>query len=388
MASQAKDLGNNAKRELDEHRGFKAFLTKLGKDNIGMLAAFVSWSLLTSLVPIIVGLVAISSLFLHSPSAQASIISHLQSAVHGAISKNEIRSMVQASIKHGGILGLIGFVGVLWGGSNVGGSFSTAFQSIFEVQGRSFIKEKLLDIGMIFVFTALMLVILAATSAGAILNHLFSGFPLPGIVQFIIGTAVSLLASFLLFGAIYLVFPNIKPGFRFGNVWRGALLAAVLFQILTYIWPIYAHFAHFGRYGTVFFPILVLTAWIYFFSVITMLGAEVVAVAAIREAQSQGKSVGPNTDDTVPQHKVLRGQEKGSGSGNPGGNQRGKASGQQQSGRRNAKSGTGGTQALMTYVASDHDLERDPAFWLMAATPLMVAVLAAAREVFGRRRTA
>lgn len=376
MASQAKGLETDAKRELDEHRGFKAFLTKLGKDNIGMLAAFVSWSLLTSLVPIMVGLIAISSLFLRSPSAQAAVITHLQAAMHGAISRREITTMVQSSIKHSGILALIGFVGVLWGGSSVGGSFSTAFQPIFEVPGRSFIKEKLLDVGMIFVFTALMLVIIAATSAGAILNQLFSGLPLPGITQFVIGTVISLLAAVLLFGAIYVAFPNIKPGFRFNNVWKGALLAAVLFQILTYIWPIYAHFEHFGRYGSVFLPILLLTAWIYFFSIITMLGAEVVAVAAIREAQSEGKSVGPNTNDTVPQHKVLRGGGKSNSDGT------------RQAGRRQREQSAAADEREINSGGRSNDLERDPAVLLMAATPLLVAVLAAAREVFGRRRTA
>lgn len=306
MAANIKRMEQEGKHELDEHQGFKAFLTKLGKDNIGMLAGFVSWSILTSLVPIVVGLVAITSLFLRSPSTQATVITHLHQALQGAFSTSEIRAMVKTSVQHAGLLGLIGLAGVLWGGSNVGGSFSTAFQSIFEVKGRNFFKEKLLDIGMIFVFTALMLIIIAATTAGSLLDRLFSGLPIPGIVQFVIGTAISLLAAFLLFGAIYAAFPNIKPHLRWQNVWRGALLASVLFEILTYIWPIYSHFAHFHKYGAVLFSLLVLSAWIYFFSMITMIGAEVVAVSAIREAKAEGNEVGPQTNDSVPQHRVLR----------------------------------------------------------------------------------
>lgn len=304
LASAKRDVQHLEK----EHMSTRDFLTKLGKDNIGMLAAFVSWNILTSIAPIIVGLVAISGLFLRSPSFQHQVITHLSAATQGALGPKELKAIVAASVKHTGLLAIVGLLGALWGGSNVGGSLSTAFQAIFETRGRNFIVEKLIDIGMIVVFTILMVVILVGTAAGSLLNHLFAGIGLPVVVEYAVGTVISLAAAFLLFAAVYLVFPHIQPGLKFGNVWKGALLSAVLFQILSYVWPIYSHFAHFGRYGTVFVPILILTAWIYFFSVITMLGAEVTAVGAIREAQRTGQSEGPPPQDSVPQHRVLREQ--------------------------------------------------------------------------------
>jgi uncharacterized BrkB/YihY/UPF0761 family membrane protein len=51
----------------------------------------------------------------------------------------------------------------------------------------------------------------------------------------------------------------------------------------------------------------VLIAWIYFFAMIAMLGAEAIAISAIRQAQQAGESVGPDTEESVPQHKVVRG---------------------------------------------------------------------------------
>ena len=306
MGNQVKRVEQGAKQELDEHQGIKGFLTKLGTDNIGLLAAALSWNILTSIVPIVVGLVAISSLFLRSPSAQHTVVSHLSQALQNVFTPAELQTLVSASVKHSGVLGIIGFVGVLWGGSNVGGAISTAFQAIYETTGRNFFKEKLLDIGMIFVFTALMLIILAATAAGSIINRLVAGFPLPGVSQFVIGTALSLLAAVLLFGVIYTAFPNINPRFKWADVWPGAVMAAILFEIITYIWPIYAHFAHFNKYGAVFVPLIVLTAWIYFFSMITLLGAEVSAVRAIRQANAHGDSYGPPPGQSVPQHQVLR----------------------------------------------------------------------------------
>jgi YihY family inner membrane protein len=383
MATQARQLMRQAEEVQQQHPGLRGFLTKLGKDNIGMLAAFVAWSILTSVVPIVVGLVAISGFALRNPSLQQSVISHLSQALQGALSTSDITAIVKTATQHAGLLGIIGFLGVLWGGSNVGGSISTAFQAIFEVSGRSFVREKLLDVAMIFVFTALMIVILIGTTAGALLNRLFSGFPLPSVTQFVIGTAISLAAEFLLFAVIYLVFPNTVPRFRIGNIWRGALLASVLFQILNFGWPIYARFSHFQRYGAVLFPILVLTAWIYFFALILMIGAEVVAVASIQEAQAHDQAIGPSPQDSVPQHEVLRGQkQQRSGAGKAG--RRNKTPPQQHAPREDARGGV----IQRYYPRTDGEVERDPAFWLLAATPLAVAALAGAYEVLtGRRPT-
>jgi YihY family inner membrane protein len=290
-------------------RSIKSVVQKLSKDNLGALAAIVSWSIVTSLVPILVGLIAISGLILrNNPSAQQSVISHLSEALKGVLSTNELRNLVSATTHHTGLLGIIGFVGVLWGGSSVGGAISTTFQAIFEVKGRSFIVEKLIDIGMIFIFTTLMIVIILATTAGAIMQRLFSGFPLSGVTTTAIGTAISVVAAFLLFVSIYAVFPHVEPRFKLGNIWKGALAAAVIFTILSYIWPLYAHFAHFGSHGALLGAMALLLAWIYFFSMTMLIGAEAVAFGSIQEAKSQGTKVGPEPDGTVPQHTLLREQ--------------------------------------------------------------------------------
>ena len=285
----------------------KTFISKVGKDNIGALASIVSWSIVTSLVPILVGLIAISGLILrNNPSAQQSVISHLSQALKGILTTKDLQNLVSTTTQHTGLLGIIGFVGVFWGGSSVGGAISTAFQAVFEVKGRSFIVEKLIDIGMIFVFTSLMIIIVLGTTAGVIVDRLVSGFPLSGATTLVIGTVVSVAAAFLLFASIYAVFPNVEPRFKLGNIWKGALVAAVLFTTLSYIWPIYAHFAHFNSHGALLGAVALLMAWVYFFSMTMLIGAEVVAIEAIGEAKARQEEVGPEPDGTVPQHTLLR----------------------------------------------------------------------------------
>jgi membrane protein len=291
---------------LDRHPKLNLFIHKVMQDNITFLASAVAWTLLTSVVPVIVGLVAISSLLLRDPASQRAVVDHLSGALQGTLQPQDIKQLVSTSIQHRGVLVVIGVVGILWAGSNVGGSFSTVFQPIFEVNGRDFHKEKLLDLGMILVFVALMLIIVAGTTAGAVITRLFPTAPIPDERAFLIGTSISLAAAFLLFVVLYLVFPNPQPRFRFADVWRGSLVAAVLFQSLSFIWPLYTHVSHFSRYGAVIAPMIVLAAWIYFFALILIVGAEIIAFRAIGEANRIGKPIGPQPHNFVPSHTMMR----------------------------------------------------------------------------------
>jgi uncharacterized BrkB/YihY/UPF0761 family membrane protein len=125
------------------------------------------------------------------------------------LNTKELTNLVAATTQHTGILGIIGLRCAV-GGSSVGGAISTVFQAVFEVNGRSFIKEKLIDIGMIFVFTALMIVIIVGTTAGALVKTLFTSFRFPS-RHLCHRNADQPLCRLLLFACIYLVFPTWRP---------------------------------------------------------------------------------------------------------------------------------------------------------------------------------
>lgn len=279
----------------------RSFVNKLLKDNVTMLASVVAWGVLSSIIPILVGLIAISGLVLRDPVRQRIVIAGLSQALQNVLTSADLRALVHLVVDHSGLLGLLGFVGMLWGASNIGGAIATVFQPIFQVRGRPLLQEKLLDVAMIFVFTILMLVIIGATTGGTFLNHLLSNAPLTGASSFVVGSIISLLAAFLLFFVIYAVFPNTEHRFRMGHIWQGAGVAAILFQLLSYIWPLYVVLFHPQRYGAILAPIVVLGVWIYFFALILVLGAEVVAFGALGDARTVGQSIGPMPDGTVPQ---------------------------------------------------------------------------------------
>jgi len=287
------------------HSTMRRFLSKVLKDNITMLASVVAWGVLSSIIPILVGLIAFSALLLRDPVKQRIIVAALSQALQHVLTAADLRALVHLVVDHTGLLGILGIVGMLWGASNIGGAIATVFQPIFQVRGRPLLEQKLLDVGMIFVFTILMLVIVAATTAGTLLHRLLSNAPLTAASSFGIGTLVSLFAAFLLFFVIYAVFPNIEHRFRVGHIWQGAGIAALLFQVLSYIWPLYVVVFHPQRYGAVLAPIVILGVWIYFFALILVLGAEVVAFGALADARAAGQTLGPRPDGTVPQRMEM-----------------------------------------------------------------------------------
>jgi YihY family inner membrane protein len=284
-------------RALDRHPGLRLLLQNIARDNIGMLAGYVSWNILTSIIPLSVAVVAISSLFVHDAGKRADLVSALSRLFQGAISTHDIDTAVQSLSQHSGLLGIAAVLGVLWGASNIGGSFSTAFRVIFETRPRPFVREKLVDVVMLFVFTGLMTIILFGTTAAAFLDHIAAELPFPEAAQVVLVAAVSFVSAFVLFSAIYSVFPNIEAGEKLKNVWAGALLAAVLFQIVTIIWPIYVRFSHASRFGAFLFALIVLTAWLFAFSMILLLGAEVIAVGSQRDRHPRPKQDQPDQQE-------------------------------------------------------------------------------------------
>jgi membrane protein len=282
----------------DRHPAWKAYVEKVHKDNLRFLVSAVAWNILVSAVPVAIIAIAITGLIFGRSQQQHLVVHDISRALQGVMSPHYLESLVALTFRHSILSGVAAFGAAIWAAMQIGFGISTAFQAMFEVRGRPFWREKLIQVAMLFVFLVLMFVIVWLTTSRNALEH---GLPEPA--RFLLTTATTLAAAFVLFAAIYMVYPNTHEHLKLDNVWRGALLAAVLFQGFTYLWPVYID--HFRRYGGLLFPILVLTLWIYCFSVLLVLGGEIVALGAIREAERRGEELGPAPEGRVPQHRTL-----------------------------------------------------------------------------------
>jgi membrane protein len=204
--------------------------------------------------------------------------SALPSGLTAAININNL----QKNLVHiTGPLALISVAGLVWGGSNLFSSMENVFSIFFRTKGRDFLPQKLMAVGMVVILAILLPLSLAASSLVTASSSTFqSALPQPlSIVLSIVGPLTSLFVLWMLFLIIYMVVPNTKVPFR--DAWRGAVGAALLFALFNLLFPLYFQLFLHGnsRYGAVAASLLVLVAWLWFFALITVIGAQINAVA-------------------------------------------------------------------------------------------------------------
>jgi len=144
------------------------------------------------------------------------------------------------------------------------------------------IKTKLLSFGMVLAVGFLLLMSMALTGGTQVILASFQDVPvLGGVAGFLIGIATTLLLNTLVFALLFKFLPSTRV--RWGDVWLGALVTAVLWEIGKYLLALYIgrsgqSWSAYGLVGTV----LILMAWIYFSSQILFLGAEFTEVYSRR----------------------------------------------------------------------------------------------------------
>jgi YihY family inner membrane protein len=289
MATQTRESATNTKQSTTsevvqtvekETKPLQEFFTKFSNDWSMNLAAALAYNLLIAIFPIAVALLAIGGFILGGldPHAQANLIKAIQSALPSTIQSGDvIRTILQQLAKASGFLGIIAVLLAIFGGSRLFILIEGCFDLIYRVRPRPLIRQNIMAIGMLLLFIVLVPIMVFASSIPALvisilqktsLNHV-QGI---GIVFSFVGILGSLLVSFVLFEAIYIVVPNQRISFR--NSWRGAVFAAIAMQIYLILFPLYTSRFLGGYVGQVGFAVILL-AFFYYFAVILLLGAEV-----------------------------------------------------------------------------------------------------------------
>src|SRR5919206_2261837 len=262
----------------------KTFAQKFSKDWSMNMVSLLTYNLLTTIFPILLAILTAALYVLSSLSPQAfqqvvaQISGALPSGMTGAINLNALKTNL---VHITGPLALISLAGMLWGGANLFSSMDNVFSIFFRTKARSFLRQKLMAIGMVVILAILLPLSLAASSAVTADSFAFGSLLPPSltIVLSIVGPLTSLFVLWVLFLLIYMVVPNPKVPFRIA--WRGAAAAALLFALFDLLFPLYFKLFLHGnsKYGAVAASLLVLVAWLWFFALITVIGAQINAVA-------------------------------------------------------------------------------------------------------------
>ena len=277
--SAQQDIAKVAKTAGKDVKPFQQFLKKFSNDWVMNFSAALAYNLLMAIFPIAIAIIVILGLILGNlnPQAYANVQTQLIHAFPGTLSSGVIDSITLQLKKDSGILGIIAIVLAIFNGSRLFILIEGCFGIIYHVRQRKVIQQNLMAIGMLLLFIILIPIMVFASSLPTFaltalqhtsLSSLFSN----GFVVTLIGILGGLIASYILFQAIYLVVPNQHISFR--HSWLGSLVAAVLMEIYLGLFPLYvAHFL--TGYAASISSIIILLIFFYYFAVILLLGAEV-----------------------------------------------------------------------------------------------------------------
>lgn len=188
-----------------------------------------------SIFPFILFLIAVLSFLIDSQQAQQQVINALSGFFPSG--STGVQSVIQGVIDARGVAIGFGIVLLLWGAL---GWFQAIDQGVNEMWGvksvRSFPRGQLFALGMIGGIGLAMLLSWLGNFAVGIVEGLADGSGLdllPGATAFwdLVVGVVTLAVMFLLFMLLYRYSPMCEIGW--GEVWRGALITAILWELLS-----------------------------------------------------------------------------------------------------------------------------------------------------------
>ena len=262
-------------------------IREFGDDQCPQLAASISYYVLFSIFPLALLFLVISGLVLTNEGLREDLVENLFDAL--PLSEGEGREDLTGAISGLttgiSVAGLFSVVGLMWSASGMMGALRRALNQAWDTDyRRPFLHGKLLDFVMVLslgmlvglsVGTTIFLQVARRVSGrlSDALGPLGSGATL-GLE--VVALLLPLLLSFITFMVVFKFVPSVKTRFR--SIWPGALLAAVLFEVVKNGFAIYLR--NFGNYDAVYGSLGTVVAFLFFVYVsanIMLLGAEMAA---------------------------------------------------------------------------------------------------------------
>jgi membrane protein len=196
-----------------------------------------------------------------------------------------VAGVIDSTIESRGTMTIISFGFLLFGALGIFSALSKGISLAFEnVPRRPFLQDKLIGLLLIGLAGVLALVSFAIGIATGILQSAASDIAadVPGreTAVWLVGLLAPILLIFVAFWVLYRVAPNRKVGW--GEVLPGAIVAAVLWTMLRFGFTWYA--TSVANYESAFGSLsagITLIVFLYFASVVVLLGAEFARARAI-----------------------------------------------------------------------------------------------------------
>jgi len=250
-------------------------LKKFNGDNGFFLASGITFNILINLIPFIMLLLALVGTYLYNDQQ---VLNHIRAyfrdvapALDPKITKN-LADIIQGRQ----IVGIIGFIGLLWLSTWVFGSLQIAFNIVFRVEkGRGMLPGIGIDLLMILLAGILLLLSMFLSSAIAALQVFRGRIPvvIGPTVQWILKYALPFIFTFCMFFLIYKIIPNKRLHFK--SALQAALVTGLLWELTKHLFTWYVF--HIARYTVIYGSLntlVLFVLWVYYSSMIVVVGGE------------------------------------------------------------------------------------------------------------------
>lgn len=275
----------------------KQTLSEFVGDDCMRMGASLAYYTIFSLPPLLVIVITVTGLAVDPQQVEGGIQKQVGEMI-GPNAATQIQTMIERAserVAGGFSMGLIvSIAGVLVGATAAFGELQHALNKVWAVEGKAaqnglwqFLIDRALSLGMILVISFLLLVSLVLSSLisalqgqfESLLSTLGMGTLSAGLVWGM-EMALSLLIISQLFAAMFKVLPDITLTWR--NVEFGAFITALLFVVGKFLIGFYIGQSNLGdEYGAAA-ALSILLIWVYYSSLILLLGAEFTQIWARR----------------------------------------------------------------------------------------------------------
>lgn len=264
---------------------------KSGRDQVLFLASGITFNVLVTIVPLL--LISISTLgYLveSSSSAREQILHFIQRVM--PLASREAESLLFGLVEDRGKLGIIGLVGLVWAASRLFGSLRTVLEVIFEIppeERLGIVEGKIHDLKLtVLVGTLFVLTISLTTGLRWVRSY---GVSFLGIDPFNVSGVTSMtstLLAFLLTLAMFYFVYRYAPDrwIPRSDAVIAAAFSGILFELAKQ--GFIAYLSEFGRfmrlYGS-FTNVVIVAFWVYYSSVVFLLGGELARIVQIQRGR-------------------------------------------------------------------------------------------------------
>jgi membrane protein len=253
-------------------------------DNGFTLAAAIAYYALFSFFPVVLLMVTVSSFFFSSATAQEEVAAWTERYLPA--SGNLVRANIGQILRARRTVSLLAVLSLLWSGSGVFSALDRAVNRAWDVtEQRPFWRQRLLALGMIVGAGSLLIVSVGSTTLFSVVRRLRLSLPGWQLFDHLLPTLLPVILTVSIFFLLYKILPNTTV--RWSDVWLGALLAGLGWELAKYLFTWYL--ADFAGYNLVYGSlalIIAFLAWSYYTGVIFIWGAEFTAeLAKVRRSR-------------------------------------------------------------------------------------------------------